>query len=423
MRLELREGIAGKISVPTGRRDVLVFDTKQAGFYLRKHASGRLMYGVKYTVSGKARRVDVWDVVKGNLATARKEAADVRAKARLGIDVLADRQAAIEAQARTRSVLQAATEYLEARKGNVRPTYYTEMQRHLVGGKRANGKAWKAPTWKPLHSRDIASIKRGDIVTILDDVATKCGAREADKAKVALSSLYAWMIDDKAWCEVNPVVGIRSRSTNDRRERTLTAEELREVWQALEVAKGDFAKIVRLLMLTGCRRDEVGQLAWSEVLENGSAGAEGARIELPGSRTKNHLAHVVPLAPLALQQLPGKHDGWAFVFGRRAAHGYSGYSKSKKELDATIAANRKGKGVTDAMPAWCLHDLRRTFATMMRELRLADTHLVELMLNHISGTRGGVAGVYDRSERLEERKEGLTKWAEWIGANVASRGS
>jgi hypothetical protein len=70
MQLELREGIASRISIPTGHRDVLVFDTKQPGFYLRKHASGRLMYGVKYSVNGQARRVDVWYVVKGNLATA-----------------------------------------------------------------------------------------------------------------------------------------------------------------------------------------------------------------------------------------------------------------------------------------------------------------------------------------------------------------
>jgi len=214
--------------------------------------------------------------------------------------------------------------------------------------------------------------------------------------------------------EANPVVGIKSGGVA-RRNRTLTVGELREVWLALGATSDDFARIVRLLICTGCRRDEVGQLSWSEVAEN----ADGPQLEIPGSRTKNHLAFVVPLSELALAQLPEKHEGWALVFGRRAGGGYSGYSKSKKELDATIAANRKEKGIAEPMPAFCLHDLRRTTATMLRELRFADTHLVELCLNHISGTRSGVAGIYDRSERLEERRSALENWSDWISANVA----
>ena len=79
----------------------------------------------------------------------------------------------------------------------------------------------------------------------------------------------------------------------------------------------------------------------------------------------------------------------------------------------------KKKAIAEPMPAFCLHDLRRTTATMLRELRFADTHLVELCLNHISGTRSGVAGIYDRSERLEERRSALENWSDWISANVA----
>ena len=418
MQMEIHEGLASKIKVPDGHRDVLVFDSKLPGFFLRKYSSGRCMYGVRYSVNGKQRRLDVWDVVKGNLATARREAADVRAKARLGVDVLAQRQAAIDAASRTRTILQAATDYLETRRvelsrGELRPRYYDEMMRQLVGGKRKNGKDRQPAAWKPLHGRDVASVKRADVQSILDDVSTKRGPREADHAKVALSGMFSWAMG-RGLVEANPVVGIKSGGVA-RRDRTLTVGELREVWQALGATSDDFARIARLLICTGCRRDEVGQLSWSEVAEN----AAGAQLEIPGGRTKNHLAFVVPLSELALAQLPEKHEGWPFVFGRRAGRGYSGYSKSKRELDAAIVANRKAKGFAEPMPAFCLHDLRRTTATMIRELMFADTHLVELCLNHISGTRSGVAGIYDRSERLEERRAALENWSDWIAANVA----
>src|SRR5215831_5721414 len=101
MEMELREGTAKLISVPKGCRDVLVWDTKTPGFFLRKFASGRAMWGVRYHVGTKQRRVHLYDAaVRGTLAKARSEAADVRAKARLGTDVVAERTAAAEAAAK-----------------------------------------------------------------------------------------------------------------------------------------------------------------------------------------------------------------------------------------------------------------------------------------------------------------------------------
>jgi Arm DNA-binding domain len=105
MEMELREGIAKLITVPKGRRDVLVWDTKTPGFFLRKFASGRAMWGVRYHVGKKQRRVHLYDAaVRGTLAKARNEAADVRAKARLGTDVVAERTAAAQETAKTLSL-------------------------------------------------------------------------------------------------------------------------------------------------------------------------------------------------------------------------------------------------------------------------------------------------------------------------------
>src|SRR6516162_11470747 len=99
--MELREGVAKLVAVPAGQRDLLVWDTKTPGFFLRKFASGRAMWGVRYHVGTKQRRVHLYDAaVRGALAKARNEAADVRAKARLGTDMVAQRTAAAEVSAK-----------------------------------------------------------------------------------------------------------------------------------------------------------------------------------------------------------------------------------------------------------------------------------------------------------------------------------
>src|SRR5262245_21897204 len=121
MEMELREGIASKIAVPPGCRDVLVFDTKQPGFFLRKFApskrfpAGAAMYGVKYWVGGKARQMHLCEAARGTLAKARGMAMDVRAKARLGTDTLGERRAAKVAAARAVALLDVAKKYLEAK--------------------------------------------------------------------------------------------------------------------------------------------------------------------------------------------------------------------------------------------------------------------------------------------------------------------
>lgn len=232
----------------------------------------------------------------------------------------------------------------------------------------------------------------------VDKVAIERGPVEADHAKIALSGLYTWLID-RGTVEATPVLKIKSRASGGGRERTLSPSELRMIWKGTEHVCDDYRCIIRLLMLTGSRREEIGGLQWSEV------GTD--RLELPGSRVKNGRGHLIPLSPLATRQLPIPRDR-PNVFGRRTGRTFSGWGKAKIELDRHAKIDH-----------WTPHDLRRTVATMMRELRIADTHLVELILNHVSGTRSGVAGVYDRSERLEERKAALAAWASWIGKNVA----
>jgi integrase len=412
MEMELREGIAKLITVPKGHRDILVWDTKTPGFFLRKFASGRAMWGVRYHVGAKQRRVHLYDAaVRGTLAKARNEAADVRAKARLGTDVVAQRTAVAEASAKSVTLGKLAQIYLAdrraaKRKGSGeplwRPRYVIEVERQLTR------------YCKPLASTAIQAINRQEIVKVIDEIAADHGAVTADRARAALSGLYGWAID-RGYCDASPVIHIKPRAESGARERTLTPQELREVWQAADAVGGDYGRIVKLLILTGQRRDEIGSLAWAEIDDN----AAGARIELAAERTKNHRPHIVPLSAEAAAVLsPRPSPDRVMVFGRIGT-GFSGWSKAKAELDQAIAAGRRARRVKTAMPPWRLHDLRRTFVTMISEKGFAAPHVVEAIVNHISGSKAGVAGTYNKATYLKERKQVLDAWGCHVGELVA----
>lgn len=409
MEMELREGIAKLISVPKGQRDVLVWDSKTPGFFLRKFASGRAMWGVRYHVAGKQRRVHLYDAaVRGTLAKARNEAADVRAKARLGADVVADRAAAAQASATTVTLGKLAERYLADRKGARRPNgepawrprYYLEVERHLT------------KDWRPLAATAIKAVGRLDIVRVVDDIAGSQGRVAADRARTALSGLFAWAID-RGYADATPVTHIKPRAENGARERTLTKDELREVWLAADGVGGDYGSIVKLLILTGQRRDEIGHLAWTEI------DAARTRIELPPQRTKNHRPHIIPLSAEALAALPPKPDtDRVMVFGRIGT-GFSGWSKAKGELDAAIAAARQERRVNGTMEPWRIHDLRRTFVTMVAELGFAPPHVIEAIVNHVSGAKAGVAGTYNKAVYSEERRQTLDAWGRYVDELIA----
>jgi integrase len=199
--------------------------------------------------------------------------------------------------------------------------------------------------------------------------------------------------------ESNPVAFTEKRE-EQKRERVLSDDELRAIWNA--AGEGDYGTIVKLLMLTGQRREEIGGLMWSEI-------ADG-KINLPPNRTKNGKAHFVPLAEAALALLP-KRTGRDHLFGRGdGADGFAGWSAAKAALDKRLGD----------MPAWTLHDLRRTVSTQMHEKGVAP-HVVEAIINHISGHKAGVAGRYNHANYSAERKAALDMWAAHVMQLVAKR--
>jgi integrase len=184
------------------------------------------------------------------------------------------------------------------------------------------------------------------------------------------------------------------------RERILSDAELAAIWKA--APNNDYGRIVKLLMLTAQRREEIGSLAWPEVDKAGKL------ITLTGTRTKNHRPHDVPLSDAAmtiLEQAPMR-VGRALVFGN-GKNGYSGWSRSKEALDGSAK-----------VAPWTLHDLRRSAATRMADLGVAP-HLIEAVLNHVSGHKAGVAGIYNRSTYAEEKRAALDLWASHLQIAIA----
>ena len=408
---KITEGFAHRMTVPMGidpKSGFQVFDDALPGFGIRKFPNGKAVYFVKFNVGAQQRRHVLGSaLVRGALVDARKEAARILLKAKSGQDVVAEKRATeTKARAEREAVRNRKTlgdlvpAYLETRSAQLRHRTYLEIERHL------------AKHWSPLHSLDVKAITRSDIIRELDKLAANSGPRAADSARVSLGAFFMWAVDHSDhYASDNPVAGIKPRSVASSRERVLSEAELREVWQAC--LDDDYGRIVRLLILTGQRKTEIGDLTWTEINQS------QRQIELPGARTKNKRFHIVPLSDDAMALLPPAREGREQVFGRAVDTGFSGWSKAKRELDRRIAAARKAGGVKKSMPPWTIHDLRRTFVTHVLERGLAQPHVVEACVNHVSGHRAGVAGVYNRAAYANEKRTAMHGWGRWVNGICA----
>jgi integrase len=373
--------------------DSRVYDTVVQGFGVRRQKDGAYYYlrfrrnGVQYMRS-IGRHGSPWTP-----DTARSEAQKLLGIAVGGDDPFAKPLA-------TESFGHEAARYLERKRQAMKPRAFEEVERHLT-----NHAA-------PLYKLRLAEIDRRIIAQHLGEIETSRGPVARNRVRSSLSALFSWAVTE-GLLEVNPVQGTAKLDEGGSRERTLTPAELRELWSALDdEPNAQFADIVRLLLLTGQRRDEIGHLRWSEI--------DQGLIVLPPGRTKNSRQHEVPLSRQAraiLERQP-KRKGRDFIFGIGEL-GFSGWSDCKARIDqALLATRRKRNRKAKAMGDWRLHDLRRTCATGMAELGILP-HVIETTLNHVSGHKAGVAGVYNRSKMTDAVREGLQSWADHLERIVA----
>jgi integrase len=252
------------------------------------------------------------------------------------------------------------------------------------------------------------------VADLLDAIANRSPA-VARATYAALRGLFAWC-KERDLIDASPCEGLTAPPRSKARDRVLTDDELRLTWRASERLGYPFGPVVQLLMLTAQRRSEVAGMTWAEL------DLDAAVWRIPAERTKNGKAHEVDLNAQALAVLADVKRSGALVFPARGEGSVRGFSATKRRLDELAeevrAADAIEAGIEPAaepLAEWRLHDLRRTAATGMAGLGFPP-HVVERVLNHVSGAQGGLVGVYQRHEYRAERKAALTAWGSYVEA-------
>ncbi|MGA8587057.1 MAG: integrase arm-type DNA-binding domain-containing protein [Roseiarcus sp.] len=376
------------LECPTGRKDMLVFDDEQRGLGVRVTTGGGKSFLLQYRHAGEKRRMPLGSCSAISLAKARLTARQLVGVVAGGKDPASERRAA---------ALQAK------RDGLTLDAVIDQWAKLHLAGKRPNYSTAAVGALRRLFDKHLdipaASLDRATVVRVLDSLAKDGRAAMAGATARYGSALFGWAIR-RGSLSVNPFERVPIVPTV-RRDRVLSGDEIRLVWSASDGA-GAFNGIVRTLLLTGQRRDEVSGLTWSEL-------DPGLTVwTLPAARSKNGKPHAIPISAQleALLRAQPRISDLVFPGERRV---FSGWSKSKARFD-------RRSGLSD----WTLHDLRRTAATGMAELGVAP-HVIEAVLNHASGHKAGVAGVYNQARYANETRRALNTWGAHLAAIVEGR--
>jgi integrase len=377
------------------------FDDKISGFGVRVYRSGRRTWLYQFRLAGRSHKYEI-----GSVATIPAEKA--RTEARIADGQVAKGENPIEfrrlVETKNKEMFgELVHEYLDEKlhpikqgKKPMRPRSYSEVQRHLE------------EHCKSLKHRPIRSITQADVASLHKKIAREKGNGAASHTWSSLRAMMHWAMQ-KGAVEQNVAALYDGGGNSDPRDRTLTDSEIATVWKAC--GADQFGTIVRLLILTGGRRDEVGHMHVSE-LSLGSTQWQKPTWLLPGERSKNGREHLVPLSDMAAAQLiKAVETRDQFVFGHGKPRGFSGWGKAKTALDKRIEDGGH------QIEHWTLHDVRRSFAAGLQRLKI-EPHVIEACLNHAPPKLQRVYQTYDYEP---EKRAALACWAEHVDAIVNDR--
>jgi len=409
---------------PPASGRVEYFDTQLPAFGLRISASGRKSWIVMYRVGKKLVR-ETLGTVAGipKVDKARELARESMRQAQGGMHPVEMRRAKEAASIALPDTFSTVADLFIERyaKPNTKPVTCAETKRLIERELK--------PVW---GSKPIRSIGRRDVIELLDNIIDRGAPIQANRTLAHMRRLFNWA-REREIVDSNPAAGLRMPATETQRDRTLADGELRLFWAACSDIGWPFGPMFKLLLVTAQRRSEVAGLRWSELK------LSDRQWIIPRERAKNDRLHVVHLSELSVEiigNLPqfvrdtdrgnGKSSASDFVFTTTGEREVSGISKAKERLDKrmlTLLRDERAREGDDSEDAaigeWSLHDLRRTAATGMAKLNVAP-HVVDRILNHVSGTIRGVAAVYNRHAYIEERKAALDAWGGYIEKLVAS---
>jgi integrase len=398
--VKLTKDAAATLPLPPNKTDHIEWDDTLPGFGLRLRRAHR-SWICQYRIGRQQRRESLGDIRKVGLEAARAIARKRFAQVELGVDpkVMKGKTDA-DAAAMRLTLAVVAERYLEFKQPLLRPSSY------------AAARSYFAIHWEPLATRPLVNISRADVAARLQEITKEHGRVSASRARTNLSALFSWAMKE-ALCEANPVLITNDPGAGIKpRERVLDADEIKAIWGAC--GDDDFSVIVKLLVLTGQRRNEIAGLHWSEI--DFSAGL----IRLPSERVKNAHPHNIPMSGAVIGILAARLNAHGsardLLFGKRDRM-FMGWTNAKAKLDRKIAATGK------ALAPWTLHDLRRTCATGMAEDLDIEPHIIEACLNHQSGHKRGVAGTYNRALYERATRIALAQWGERVLDIVEGRAS
>jgi integrase len=385
-------------------------DLAARGLYLVHQPSGAKAWALRSRIAGKTVKLTLGKWPSMGLAEARAAAVEAREKIERGENPVAEKKAAKAMPvAASRDTVKAVIEQFEKR--HLRHTRSADQtmaffRREIIG---------------PWGDRAIQTITKRDCIDLLDAIVDRGSPVTANRVRAHLNTLLNWSVG-RDIIERNPLDGVRPPAPEKSRERVLNDDEIRLLWGATDTMGYPFGPIIRLLLLTGARLREVAEMTRAELSENGTVWT------LPASRSKNGDEHVVPLSPKAssiIKALP-RIGGSGLLFTTTGATPVSGFTRASDRLRKLVAdaANKERRDGDEpvVVAPFTLHDLRRSAATGMAGLRFPP-HVVEAVLNHRSGTRRGVAAVYNRHDHFDEKKEALAAWARHVTGLVDGKPS
>jgi integrase len=425
-----------------GRKRREIADGGAPGLYLLIQVSGHKSWALRYRrPNGKTAKLTLGPLDLGgkepdgnpkigdplSLVAARQLAAEQLRQLKRGIDVAAVH---VAAKRRQREAVISATARVfideHCRKHNRR----WRESASLFGfdypedGEPTMRKAGLVARWRDRELRGISGDELHDIVI----EAQRAGVpgrpprhpglndSRARAIAAALSKFFSWAKEHRH-ISINPALDLYIPRQAKARSRVLNSkldvrkgDEVRWFWKATDTLSEPFAPLLKLLLLTGCRLNELAELRIEEVSD------DLATLRIPGERTKNHKAFEVYLPALAVKLLANvkRFDGCRYIFSSNGRSSVSGWSKIKRQLDQTmVELCRVERGSNYLIEPWRIHDLRRTCATGMHSIGIPP-HVVEAGLNHISGHRAGVAGTYNQATYSEEKKAAWARWASHV---------
>jgi len=384
-------------AIRPGKAREEISDAKVTGLKLIVQPSGSKSWAFRYSFAGQRRKLTIGSYPAIGVADARQKALEAAAQVENGVDPGAAKAAAKHAVANVDGLVEtvaAAFVELHARP-NMRS--WREVQRKLAQD--------VLPLWA---GRRFEEITRADIHRLADNINGRGSRISANRTLAVVRRMWRWAVD-RGIVVSNPAQGIGKPTKEKPRDRVLDAKELALVWRAADTIGPTYGPPIKALILTGQRRDEIASMRWSEV------NASARTLTLSAERTKNRRLHVVALSGPAMQIIAArpKRKGVDFVFGY-GSRPPENWSRAKEALDKAVA---KLNG--ESIPPFVIHDIRRSVASGMARIGV-PLHVIERILNHVSGTFGGIVSVYQHHSYADEARAALDQWGDEIDRIVGA---